>query len=90
MPQNANDFMMPTHPLQIGAFSGERHEFDLAAEKAYEVLLDALHDPMTAYALARVPDHLVGDERDDCVAQLQLRYVRMILAKVNMDNFVDF
>lgn len=86
---NVSSFRMPTHPAGIGAYPGEKGQFELAAETAYEAILEALHRPMTEYALKRTPIELTGDERDDCVAQLQMRYVRMVLAKVNMDNFVD-
>ena len=87
--QNPFNFRMPTHVAGLGTCPGEKEQFELAVERAYEAILEALQEPMTEYALLRTPIELAGDERDDCITQLQLRYIRMVLAKVNMDNFVD-
>lgn len=85
MPKNASSFRTLTHIPPIGLVPGEQGEFERAAEEAYEALLNTLHGPMTAYALARAVG-TTDDELADNVSQLQLKYVRMILAKINMDN----
>ena len=78
-------FRTITHIPGIGLEEGEQEAFDRAADTAYETLLEALHEPMTAYALARAPG-TSDDELADNVVQLQLKYIRMILARVTMDN----
>lgn len=81
---NAFNFRMPTHiaPLADGV---EVANFELAVETAYETLLEALAVPMSDYVGRRA----VGtsdDEYNDCVVKLQMKYLRMVLAKVNIEH----
>lgn len=80
---NAYRFRMPTHVPAIGEAGSavEEADFELAIDNTMEALFETLHKPATAYAVARATG-TSDDEYNDCVVQLQRKYVRMVLGRV--------
>ncbi len=77
---NPYNFRMPTHVASMSA--DEERTAKCNVEYAYEAVLETLLPAATKYAMSRAAG-TSDDEFADCVVQLQMKYLRHILAGVN-------